>query len=115
MYTAGEQNHLPPALFFGRGHCSRKVYLSAGVPLALSTDDEGISRIDLSHEYQRAVESYNLDYEQLKRLFRNVSENIKKDVCLNYGAQCKDFLSTQFKARLQWELENRFLEFENIR
>ena len=29
-------------------------YRAAGVPVALSTDDEGVSRIDLTHEYTRA-------------------------------------------------------------
>jgi len=32
-------------------------YRSYGVPVALSTDDPGIERIDLTHEYVRAVES----------------------------------------------------------
>ena len=30
------------------------LYRKAGVPVALSTDDEGVSRIDLTHEYVRA-------------------------------------------------------------
>jgi adenosine deaminase len=30
-------------------------YRKFGVPVALSTDDEGISRIDLTHEFLRAV------------------------------------------------------------
>ena len=34
------------------------IYRKFGVPVALSTDDEGIERIDLTHEYVRAVESY---------------------------------------------------------
>jgi hypothetical protein len=38
------------------------VYRKFGVPVALSTDDEGIERIDLTHEYVRAVESYGLSY-----------------------------------------------------
>ena len=33
-------------------------YRSYGVPVALSTDDEGVSRIDLTHEYVRAVEMF---------------------------------------------------------
>ena len=47
------------------------VYLRAGVPVTLSTDDEGVSRIDLTHEYQLAVETYGLSYDQLKTLSRN--------------------------------------------
>src|ERR1700735_3020327 len=38
------------------------IYRKFGVPVALSTDDEGVSRIDLTHEYVRAVESYALTY-----------------------------------------------------
>jgi adenosine deaminase len=38
------------------GRCaSVSVYRSAHVPVALSTDDEGVSRIDLTHEYVRAA------------------------------------------------------------
>ena len=47
------------------------VYLRHGVPVALSTDDEGVSRIDLTHEYQRAVTTYDLDYEVLRGMSRN--------------------------------------------
>ena len=42
------------------------IYRQFGVPVALSTDDEGVSRIDLTHEYVRAVETYNLNYADLK-------------------------------------------------
>ena len=35
-------------------------YRNFGVPVALSTDDEGVSRIDLTHEYVRAVETFGL-------------------------------------------------------
>lgn len=106
-----------------------QMYLNAGVPLALSTDDEGVSRIDLSTEYQRAVESYDLDYKQLKilsrnsleysflpgeSLFENVNNNIRKEVCQDYSASCKKFLGTQLKAKLQWELEGRLLVFEEL-
>jgi adenosine deaminase len=31
------------------------LYRAAHVPLALSTDDEGVSRIDITHEYEKAV------------------------------------------------------------
>ena len=47
------------------------IYLQYGVPVALSTDDEGVSRIDLTHEYQRAVTTYDLDYEVLRGMSRN--------------------------------------------
>jgi len=49
-------------------------YLKAGVPMALSTDDEGVSRIDLTHQYQRAVEEHHLMYTDLKTMARNSPE-----------------------------------------
>ena len=47
------------------------IYRRAGVPVALSTDDEGVSRIDLSHEYHRAVQTYGLTYADVKALSYN--------------------------------------------
>lgn len=47
------------------------VYMAGGVPVALSTDDEGVSRIDLTHEYKRAVETYDLSYAEIKQLSYN--------------------------------------------
>jgi hypothetical protein len=47
-----------------------RAYLEAGVPVALVTDDEGISRTTLSREYQRAVEEHDLDYWTLRRMAR---------------------------------------------
>src|SRR6266481_5998049 len=44
------------------------LYRMFGVPVALSTDDEGVSRIDLTHEYVRAVQTYDLHYADLKRM-----------------------------------------------
>jgi adenosine deaminase len=50
------------------------LYRKFGVPVALSTDDEGVSSIDLTHEYVRAVETYELSYADLKQLVRNSLE-----------------------------------------
>jgi len=47
------------------------VYLRAGVPVALATDDEGVSRSELTWEFERAVETYHLDYATLKRMVRD--------------------------------------------
>src|SRR5947207_10790888 len=41
-------------------------YRAAGVPVTLSTDDAGVSRIDLSNEYFRAARDYPLGYRDLK-------------------------------------------------
>jgi len=110
-------------------------YISAGVPMALSTDDEGIYRIDLTHEYQRAVKSYQLSYSDLKSLSRNAleysfleGESLFSDYSSqSIAAQCKhdlltktalsdscsQFLKANEKAKLQWDLEKRFIIFES--
>lgn len=46
------------------------LYRASRVPVALSTDDEGVSRIDLTHEYVQAVEEFNLSYHDLKHMIR---------------------------------------------
>ena len=50
-------------------------YLRYGVPVALATDDEGVSRSDMTHEYLRAVETYGLTYADLKRMARQSLEH----------------------------------------
>ncbi len=50
-------------------------YLAAHVPVALSTDDEGVSRIDLTDEYTRAALEFNLSYAQLKDMARTGIEH----------------------------------------
>jgi hypothetical protein len=103
-------------------------YLNAGVPMSLSTDDEGVSRIDLTHEYQKAVETYNIGYATLKSLSRNALEYSflpgeslfteprhfqRVDACKQMESRvCKKFISPSEKARLQRQLEERFLRFE---
>ena len=46
-------------------------YLAAGVPVVISTDDAGVSRIDLTNEYFRAARDYGLGYRMLKAIARN--------------------------------------------
>ncbi len=112
------------------------VYRKYGVPVALSTDDEGVSRINLTHEYVRAAETYGLRYADLKAMARTSLEHAflpgtslwsKPDdftravvACSDQvlGAEkqserCASFLETSEKAREQWELERRFREFES--
>jgi adenosine deaminase len=111
------------------------IYRQFNVPVALSTDDEGVSRIDLTHEYVRAVETYNLNYSELKQMVRTgiehsflpgeslwrTQDNFKQTnaACASEptGAEkpsqrCNDFLNSSEKARQQWELEARFRKFE---
>lgn len=112
------------------------LYRKFGVPVALSTDDEGVSRIDLTHEYVRAVQTYELHYADLKKLVRTGVEHSflpgislweKQDdfarpnsACAHdsLGAQspaadCATLLKSSEKARQQWELERRFRAFES--
>src|SRR4029077_15427973 len=51
------------------------VYMKYGVPVAISSDDEGVARSDMTHEYLRAVESYHLSYADLKRIARQSLEH----------------------------------------
>jgi adenosine deaminase len=112
------------------------LYRMFGVPLALSSDDEGISRIDLTHEYVRAVQTYDLHYADLKRMVRTSLEHSflpgaslwsAPDVftravsaCAQnslgadkFSTRCADFLKPSEKASQQWELERRFRAFES--
>ena len=107
-------------------------YRAAGVPLVLSTDDEGVSRIDMTHEYLRATETYGLHYADLKQLSRNsltysflpgaslwsLSGGDMAPACAgvapgsNASGPCAGFLAHSEKARLQWRLEAGFRDFE---
>lgn len=103
------------------------MYMKHGVPVALSTDDEGVSRIDLTHEYVRAAEDFGLDYARLKQLARNSltysflpGESLwEAKACQGQspgsgtpGATCLRFLASSDKASAQWELERRLHAFE---
>ncbi|HWE48173.1 MAG TPA: hypothetical protein VG273_00185 [Bryobacteraceae bacterium] len=105
------------------------VYRKFGVPVALSTDDEGVSRSDLTEEFQRAVLTYKLSYADLKEMVRNSLEysfapgegywakgayGTPVSVCFanKQSSECKDFLRVNEKARLQSDLEDRFAVFE---
>jgi adenosine deaminase len=111
------------------------IYMKNGVPVALATDDEGVNRSDMTHEYLRAVESYRLSYVDLKRMARQSLEHsflpgrsLWTDTKLVFrvtpqcagdllGAEhqfpsCEEFLATNERARLQWKLETEFAKFE---
>jgi adenosine deaminase len=106
------------------------VYRKYGVPVALSTDDEGVSRSQLTAEYERAVLTYNLSYAELKQLVRNSIEysfapgaSYWKDqkyssvapACASgrKTAACSAYLEKNEKARLGADLEDRFAAFEH--
>ena len=54
----------------GRAH-PLSLYREAGVPVVLSTDDEGVSRSDMTNEYLRAVTEQRLRYRDLKQIARD--------------------------------------------
>ncbi len=74
------------------------LYRRSGVPVVISTDDEGVSRIDMTHEYVHAALTWHLGYDGLKDLAR---------ASLAYS-----FLDKDDKARAQQRLEQEFSRFE---
>ena len=109
------------------------IYRRFKVPVALATDDEGVSRSDLTHEYLRAFETYNLSYRDLKQMARESLEHsflpgsslwmdlptgrMVPECGGSAGAHsaasiCGTFLDASTKAKLQWELEQGFSAFE---
>ena len=110
-------------------------YIRAGVPVALATDDEGVSRSDMTQEYLRGVLDQGLSYSQLKRMARNSLEyafipgaslwtdgrnftpvpQCAADVETPQtpSPRCADFLKKSEKANLQWILESQLFSFES--
>ena len=105
------------------------VYRKFGVPVAFSTDDEGVSRGQLTDEYQRAVLTYKLTYADLKEMVRNSLEysfapgqsywakgayGTPVSACFanKQSADCKEYLHANEKARIEEDLEERFADFE---
>ncbi|MBK9000421.1 MAG: adenosine deaminase [Myxococcales bacterium] len=113
-------------------------YLKSGVPVALATDDQGVSRSSMAGEYLRAVQDQKLDYKTLKSMARTSLEKSflpgaslwtsmdtlqAVPACAPtptsyFGddpapATCQIHLGGSAKATAQWELERRFREFES--
>jgi hypothetical protein len=110
-------------------------YLQYGVPVALATDDEGVSRSEISREYLKAAEDQGLAYGQLKTMARNSLQyaflpgaslwadarrfipvaECAKDIPAGNAISnaCKQLLAASEKARLQWKLEEEFKSFES--
>ena len=110
-------------------------YRAAHVPVALSTDDEGVSRIDLTHEFVRGVTEQHLGYLDLVRMVRTSLEHsflpgeslwaapdsftrpVVACAAQPLGAAsprgtCAAFLIRSRRATVQWELERRLIAFE---
>jgi adenosine deaminase len=110
-------------------------YLANGVPVALATDDQGVSRSSMAGEYMRAALDQHLTYRQLKTLARNSLEHaflpgpslwstIGQPVAACAATEtmgigdtpndaCAAYLATSERAQMQWMLEGRFLAFES--
>lgn len=110
-------------------------YLEYDVPVALATDDEGVSRSEISREFLKAAEEQGLGYLQLKAMARNsltysfidgqslwsdarksspVAQCARDLGAMNSSSDaCRQFLAGSEKARLQWKLEERFKAFES--
>jgi adenosine deaminase len=110
-------------------------YRAAHVPVALSTDDEGVSRINLTHEYVKGAEDQHLSYVDLKQMARSSLEHAflpgeslwaapddfrhRKPACAAPIAAaskpteaCLALLKGSERAAQQWEMERRFAIFE---
>jgi hypothetical protein len=111
------------------------IYIKYGVPVALATDDEGVSRSEMTHEYLRAEEAYAFSYADLKRMARQSLEHsflpgeslwtetkgtfrtvgpCAGDVAASgkTSAGCEKFLAANERAREQWKLEEAFGKYE---
>lgn len=113
----------------GSGH-PLPLYLAAGVPVTLSSDDPGISRADLTQEYVRAVNELGVLYSELKQISRNsltysflegesiwekdgITRRKVCDVPLDaHGAACGKLLEGSARAREQWRLEKALADYE---
>lgn len=82
----------------GKDHPLR-TYLEYGVPVAIATDDEGVSRSSHTQEFLKAVDDHGLDYLTLKAMVRD---------SLRYS-----FADPQTRNRLEADLERAFAAFED--
>lgn len=82
---------------FGRRHPIRD-YVRGGVKVTLSTDDEGVSRTDLTSQYVKAVRQHGFGYRRLKKFARD-------------GLRCA-FLSRAEKQAALADQRQRFRKFE---
>lgn len=109
-------------------------YLAADVPVVLATDDEGVARTTLTHEYVRAARTYGLSYQTLKTISRNSlhyaflnGESLWASRRYQTYAEpcqaadpagdtipstCRSYLEAHPKAKQEWALERAFHRFE---
>jgi adenosine deaminase len=99
-----------------------QTYLKAHVPIVISSDDPGVSRNNLSHEYYRAVVEQKLSLDEIIKANRNsltysllpghsLWKDSEKAIPVNNcqfmkSYQCINYISKNPKAYQQWVLEN---------
>jgi adenosine deaminase len=102
------------------------LYWEADVPVAIATDDEGLSRTNLTNEYAKIITAFDLDYTEVKFLAFSSLEMAYTDGDSLFAADNKDFsltvsefnelyknrASLSDKAKLELDLYRRFYEFE---
>lgn len=76
------------------------LYLKAGVPVVISTDDPGILRTNLTEQYVLLVERYNISYRQVKLIILS---------SIHFS-----FLKEEEKAVLMEKMDRKFIEFEKM-
>ncbi|MDR1946872.1 MAG: hypothetical protein LBQ51_06880 [Desulfovibrio sp.] len=98
-----------------------RLYWEAGVPVVLCSDDEGISRANLTMEYAKAAQWFNLSYADMKKLsFDSLEYSFLPGASLFTGgdytrprAQNDPLPAGSAKAAAQTRLLREFEEFEN--
>ena len=106
------------------------IYMKYGVPVALASDDEGVSRSDMTHEYLRAAATYDfISYRDLKRMARMSLEHsflpgpslwsdtktfrpVAACASEKTSSACQKFLASSERATMQWKLEQESAAFE---
>jgi hypothetical protein len=111
------------------------IYIQFGVPVALATDDEGVSRSEISREFLKAANDQGLGYVQLKTMARTslqfafiaggslwsdarkfvpVTQCARDVASMNLSTTgCQQYIAKSEKAKLQWKLEEQFKAFES--
>ena len=110
-------------------------FIAAQVPVALATDDEGVSRSDMTQEFLRGALDQKLSYPELKKMVRTSLEYSfipgqslwsdgrnfipAKECASDLGkaqpasAPCRSLVQGSEKAGLQWQLESQLAAFES--
>ncbi|MCT2590865.1 hypothetical protein LHJ74_13250 [Streptomyces sp. N2-109] len=117
----------------GAEHPLRR-YLDADVPVALATDDQGVSRTDITDEYERAATEHHMSYRELRAsarasldhafvqghsLWRGPGDYRPGRDCVGSDprageatSRCQAMIEESPKAALQWKLEQDLADFE---